>query len=146
MHKNNIVLSFVYLGIQCFNLFICSFGNVSQKYNNNLQCTVTFGSKVTAVKLSILTALSENQVLPKASWILDDTFFGCWTHHILLPSSSRFKTVTGKTNRKQLSTVLMFLQISAIEPYSMQFIIRAYTFHYDAVFIACCRRRPQLEH
>ena len=90
--------------------FICWFGNVSQKDNNNLQRIVNISSKVTGVTQSNLTALYERLAVNKATKILADDTHILHGEYILLASSRRFRTTTFKTNRKRLSCIPMSIR------------------------------------
>ena len=90
--------------------FICWFGNVRQKDKNNVQRIVNISSKVTGTKQTTLTVLYEKQVLRKAARTLADNTHILHEEYILLPSSTRFRTVTCKTNRKRLSLIHMYLR------------------------------------
>ena len=66
--------------------FICWFGNVRQKDNNNLQRIVNTSSKVTGTKKSTLTVLYEKEVLRKDARILADSAHILHEKYVLVPS------------------------------------------------------------
>ena len=151
--------------------FICWFGNVRQKDKNNVQRIVNISSKVTGTKQTTLTVLYEKQVLRKSARILADNTHILHEEYVLLPSSTWFRTVTCKTNRKRLSFIPVYVRLLndtslsnvASEPvlcacsytadiyykvacvcvfFSSVYMLLFTTFYYDAILNVM--RRPQL--